>query len=216
VTSNSEGVEPAVDFAARHSRIVTLRDGTDIEVRPIVPDDAPMLRAGFEKLSEESRWRRFLRPVTRLTNEEVRYLTEIDYVDHFAWGAQTAGDPPQGIGVARFIRDPGDGWAAEVAVVIADEWQGRGVGTLLLELLVISAGEREIERFVAYVAASNSAGRALLDGLGARGEYAEGLWVCSLELQDATSRIRGTPLYEALTAAAAGRVEFEPPSNQQT
>lgn len=213
MTSTEDGfpeAESVGEFVERHRRIVSLGDGTAIEVRPIAPGDAPMLRAGFERLSAESRWRRFLRPITRLSDEEVRYLTEIDYVDHFAWGAQTTEDPPTGIGVARFVRDKENRNAAEAAVVVADEWQGRGVGTLLLELLVLSAAERDIESFYAYVAASNAAGKALLAGLGAHGEYSGGTWVCRLELPESTSRLRGTPMYEALAAAASGKVEFEP------
>lgn len=200
--------ESAADFAARHRKVVTLRDGTSIEVRPITPGDAETLRSGFDKLSAESRWRRFLRPVPRLSDREIRYFTDIDYVDHFAWGAQTTERKPDGIGVARFVRDRDDPSVAELAIVVADEWQGRGVGTLLLELLVLSAEERGIETFRGFVASSNDGARRLLTGLGARGHYAEGMWVAELHLPSSSSAIRGTPLHEALTAAASGKVEF--------
>lgn len=191
--------------------MITLRDGTEIEVRPVTPADAETLRAGFDELSAQSRWRRFMRPVTRLTDKEVAYLTDIDYVDHFAWGAQTLDRPPVGIGVARFVRDKSDPTAAEIAIVVADAWQRRGVATVLLELLVLSAADRGIERFWGYVAASNDGARKLLTGLGSTGRFDQGMWVAELRLPDATSSIRGTPLYEALTAAASGRVRFEPP-----
>ena len=189
---------------------MTLREGTKIEVRPITPGDAATLKAGFDALSEQSRWRRFLRPVTRLTDKDLRYFTEIDYVDHFAWGAQTVARRPEGIGVARFVRDRDDPAAAELAIVVADAWQRRGVATVLLELLVLSAADRGIERFHGYVAPSNDAARRLLTGIGATGHYANGMWVCELRIPEATSPIRDTPLHDALAAAAAGDVDFRP------
>lgn len=198
-------------FVEEHTRIVALGDGTEIVVRPIRPADRPLMVDGFERLSEESRWRRFLRPVSHLTDRDLKYLTEIDYSDHFAWVALTNDDPPAGLGVGRYVRNADDVRVAEAAIVVVDDWQGRGIGTVLLELLTLTAVQNGIETFRSFVAPSNDAARDLLAGLGADGRYDEGLWVSEMRLPPATSPLRGTPLHQALAAAAAGDVEFEPP-----
>jgi GNAT superfamily N-acetyltransferase len=123
-------------MAADHEQVVTLRDGTRALVRPIRPDDKQRLVDGLERLSPESRYRRFLRPVTSLSERELRYLTEIDYVNHFAWVAVAADVEDQpGLGVARYVRDPKDPEVAEAAVAVIDDYQGKGVGTVLLRML---------------------------------------------------------------------------------
>jgi hypothetical protein len=87
------------------AREIALRDGTPILVRPIVPKDR--LRAGFARLSQESRYRRFMTPLDSLSDQQLRYLTEIDYANHMAWGALDPTQPDQpGVGVARYIRLP--------------------------------------------------------------------------------------------------------------
>ena len=96
--------------------------------------DRQLLLRGFERLSPESRYRRFLAAMPELSEEMVRYLTEIDHHDHEAIAALDA-RTGEGIGVARYVRDPQRRDAAEVAVTVIDDWQGKGVGTLLLEAL---------------------------------------------------------------------------------
>ena len=200
------------EFVARHTRVIALADGSRLAVRPISPADRSLLVEGFERLSAESRWNRFLRPVTRITESQLRYLTEIDYADHYAWVAVTTGDPVLGVGVARYVRDAVDAQVAEAAVVVADDWQGKGVGTVLLELLSMSAAAHGITHFRGFVAPSNTKSRAFLEDLGASGHHAEGLWVCDIPVPSPKSPIRASPGYGILVAAAAGEVEFEPPS----
>src|SRR5712691_9428433 len=107
-----------------------LRDGSVVHVRPIEPGDKKLLRAAFDRLGAESRYRRFLHPVKQLSERELAYFTEVDHYDHEA--VLTVG--PHGtepVGVARYIR-LADPKAAEVAIAVVDDWHGRGVGTLLL------------------------------------------------------------------------------------
>jgi len=112
---------------------LTLLDGSTVRVRPIRPGDKQRLLEGFERLSPESRYRRFLSPVPRLSDRALRYLTEVDHHDHEAL-IGIAHDC-SGVGVARFVRSEEDPELAEAAVTVVDDWQGRGLGTALLVLL---------------------------------------------------------------------------------
>src|SRR5687768_11845215 len=117
-----------------------------VVIRPLEPTDRELLAAGFERLSPESRYRRFFAAIPRLTERQLDYLTQVDQQDHVALVAvdDAAGDM---IGVARFVRTaPG---VAEPAVVVADDWHGRGVASALLDRLVERAQEEGIQRFVA-------------------------------------------------------------------
>ena len=134
---------------------LTLRDGSEVLVRPVRPSDAAELQAGFERLSHESRYRRFLAPMARLSHAAARYLADVDHHDHealIAFDVVTR----DGVGVARFVRDAEQPSRAEAAVTVADGWQGRGLGTLLLELLEARAREEAIDTFYAVVLAVNS------------------------------------------------------------
>jgi GNAT superfamily N-acetyltransferase len=118
---------------------LTLRDGSRIVVRPVVPEDRPRFVASWERFGEESRTRRFMGVKKRLSSAELTFFTELDHEDHEAIGALDAktGD---GIGVARYIRDPDQRDVAEAAVSVID-WQGRGLGAVLLERLARQARE---------------------------------------------------------------------------
>lgn len=144
---------------------VTLRDGARIRLRQGHRSDRDLLVRGFEHLSPESRYRRFLTAAPELREDEVRYLTQIDHHNHEAIVALDD-KTGEGIGVARYIRDPKRHEVAEGAVAVTDEWQGRGVGTLLLEVLGARAQAEGIRTFTALVLATN---RKMLDVLAALG-----------------------------------------------
>jgi RimJ/RimL family protein N-acetyltransferase len=140
---------------------VMLRDGSQVLIRPVHHTDAPLLADGFDRLSVTSRWMRFLTAKKELTPAELRYLTDLDHHDHEALGALDHRDG-RGVGIARFIRDAGDPRAADLAVTIVDDWQGRGLGTELLARLSDRARQEGIYRFTALVAADNVAMTGLL------------------------------------------------------
>lgn len=145
-----------------------LRSGREVAIRPIRAADAGPLEAAYERLSPESRYRRFLAAKPRLSAHEVRYLTEVDGSDHFALIATLVEDPEVLIGVGRFVRDEGDPTAAEFAIVVGDPYQGEGLGTELIRRLADAAIERGIDRFTATVLADNEAIHRLLHRLAGR------------------------------------------------
>jgi RimJ/RimL family protein N-acetyltransferase len=142
-----------------------LRDGAEVLIRPVAPGDRDMLASASERLSDASRYSRFLAPTTRLTEPMLDYLTLVDHHDHEALVALDAATG-EGVGVARFVRDGAAADRAEAAVTVIDEWQGRGLGTLLLELLAARACDEGVTRFSALVLGTNTAMIELLRQLG--------------------------------------------------
>jgi RimJ/RimL family protein N-acetyltransferase len=147
----STAVEPAAKPAGEPA--VTL-SGFRLLIRAVQEDDKPLLAEGFARLSERSRYRRFFRPLDRLSDRDLAYLTEIDHHDHEALAGI---DPDTGdlIGVARYVRSD-EAEFAEVSVVVGDPWQRRGVATALLERLVERARLAGITHFVALVMDENT------------------------------------------------------------
>jgi len=134
-------------------------------IRPISQDDKQVLREGFERLSDRSRYQRFLSPQERLSASELRYLTEIDHHDHEALVAIDP-DTNQGVGVARYVRSKTDPKVAELAVTVVDDWQGQGVGGRLAAALADRARVEAITSFTALVLADNELMLNLLRHLG--------------------------------------------------
>ncbi|HST40399.1 MAG TPA: hypothetical protein VLK58_12870, partial [Conexibacter sp.] len=106
----------------------TLHDGLAITIRPITPDDKERLAAGHALMSAETQRLRYLMPKPRLSGAELRYLTEVDGVDHVAFVAIADDYPDATLGVGRFIRSRERPDTAEFAIVIADAFQGIGLG----------------------------------------------------------------------------------------
>ncbi|HEX2032433.1 MAG TPA: GNAT family N-acetyltransferase [Actinomycetota bacterium] len=200
------------EFVRRHSTDATLRDGTRVRIRPIVPDDKALLVAGFERLSPESRYRRFMAQLDRLTDEQLAYLTEIDYDDHYALVALDL-DHGEGLGVARYVRLPAEPEVAEAAVTVIDDYQGRGVGYLLLQALGAAALEHGVRRFRGYTLDGNRPLRDLIESLaGDAAHDSPGLLRVEIDLPKRAETLRGSPLYELLRAAARGEgPTFLPP-----
>jgi RimJ/RimL family protein N-acetyltransferase len=130
-------------------------------IRQVHSADAPLLADGFARLSARSRQLRFLTPKKELSPAELRYFTDVDHHDHEALGALDDADG-RGVGIARYVRDADDPRAAEIAVTIIDDWQGRGLGTELVAQLSERARSEGIRRFTALVAADNPAMAGLL------------------------------------------------------
>lgn len=137
----------------RH-RVVTLGDGGRVLLRPLRPTDREVYLRSFDHLSPASRYMRFFSPKNTLSERELRYFLDVDHHDHEAIAAVDLGSG-DGIGVARFVRDPDDPRVAEVSITVVDEHQGRGLGALLLERIAERAAEEGVERLRASVLADN-------------------------------------------------------------
>ena len=164
----------------RHENRLVLADGRRLQIRPIRPDDADGLAGLFARLGPDSRYRRFLSPKPRLEPRELAYLTNLDYVDHDALAA-VDGSEHSIVGVARYVRDASRPSAAHMAVAVADELQGVGIGTTLAELAVQRARENGYEFLIAATLWENLPARALLRRLGFRACGSDG-GVVELEL----------------------------------
>jgi len=176
---------PARPQSVAEGTPAVLRDGSKVLIRQVRGSDAPLLADGFARLSARSRQMRFLSPKRSLSAAELRFLTEVDHHDHEAIGALSPADGC-GVGIARYIREPGDPTAAEIAVTIVDDWHGRGLGTELLARLSDRARQAGICRFTATVSADNVA----MTGL---------LWKLDAKL---AGRSRGTLEYEVMLEPA--------------
>ena len=181
-----------------------LDDGTRVRFRLIRPEDKARITAGLAKLSPASRYLRFFRTVDHFTADQLRYLTEVDFLDHFAWVADLpdlAGEP--GVGVARWIRLRDEPAEAEAAVTVVDEMQGRGIGTALLWVLARSAYERGISAFRVAVLGENHPMLHVLRDAGAqRGPWESGVVEFVVPL---TGELLGEPPTRiVLKAVAAG------------
>jgi GNAT superfamily N-acetyltransferase len=202
-----------------------LDDGTPAEIRMIRASDQDLLRRGFERLSPESRYRRFLAPKRSLSDRELRYFTNVDGIDHFALIAltTTANGEGEGLGTARFIRLRADRTCAEAAVTVVDDWQGKGLGRLLLLRLIAAARERGVSHFRAYVLADNRKMHSLLEELGGatRIRSADGTVELDVPLPDVPADVSVPPLpvfkqhpvYRVLSEAAKGSVTPKPASS---
>jgi RimJ/RimL family protein N-acetyltransferase len=134
---------------------VLTRDRRLVTFRRIRPEDKAMLAEGLRQASPQSVQARFLSPKPRFTSRELRYLTEVDFDSHYALVALAADDPGRLLGVGRWIRNAGDPALAEVAVIIADEVQGQGLGTAMGLALADAAQERGVYAFTATMQPEN-------------------------------------------------------------
>lgn len=206
------------DFDSRDQ--IELKDGTRAYIRLVCPSDKSHLIRGFGRLSPESRYMRFMGAKQELSAKELRYLTEVDQLDHFAIGAMRVlpDGSEDGIGIARLIRLREEPAVAEAAVAVIDEMQGKGLGRHLLKRLAEAAHERGIERLRCELFANNRRVRALLEELAEQTFASEEDGVVTLDLTLPTptvgERMRNVLLRSGLSRAfklvASGRLHAGP------
>ena len=197
---------------------LTLRDGTDVLVRPLVRSDRATMEDLIAHQSDETLRRRFFSP-GHPGARVVAHLVDINYIDHFAWGV-TEPDGITGVGAARYVRLRDDPTSADLAFGIADEHHGKGLGTLLLGALAWVAADAGIEHFTAEVLADNLPMRAVLAKAGATSSMPSmGVVAVTLEVASAQHlvdehtalRLRDA-VHNVVTAAGLALVETEDPT----
>ena len=153
-------------FDADYCEHARLRDGREVVLRLIRPDDKELLRRGFLAMSPESRYRRFFTIKHELSEDELRYLTEIDGVRHFAMGAVTPAG--EGLGVARFIQIDGEPGVAEAANVT----YGEAIFGVTYPVIPIRDETGKITSSITrYDMPQNNGFRWILPSLGVRGRF---------------------------------------------
>lgn len=124
--------------------------------RPIQPSDKDLLQSGFRQLSDKAKFLRFSSIDNKLSNFQLNYLTEVDGINHVAWGVlDVSGETPIPVGIARFIRIKDNPDAAEIGITVTDSYQKRGIGKLLFILMNIIAGHRDVKRLRYHVLSEN-------------------------------------------------------------
>ncbi|MEV2232436.1 GNAT family N-acetyltransferase [Streptomyces phaeochromogenes] len=148
------------EYPAHWEADVVLRDGGTARIRPITADDADRLVSFYEQVSDESKYYRFFAPYPRLSAKDVHRFTHHDFVDRVGLAATVGGEF---IATVRYDRINADGLPAsspadeaEVAFLVQDAHQGRGVASALLEHIAAVARERDIRRFAAEVLPANN------------------------------------------------------------
>ncbi len=146
--------EPS-EYPKELERTAALKDGTRVRIRPILPEDEARLVALHSRLSRDTRYHRFFGEMERLPPDWAHFFANVDYHRRLALVAERA-PHAEGvlIGVGRYDFSENEG-AAEVAFVVEDPWQDKGLGTILLSDLLRAAAARGIQRFRAYVLADN-------------------------------------------------------------
>jgi len=151
---------PVANYPGELEGQLTLRDGAAVRIRPIRPDDAPRLQALHDRLSFNTAYQRFFAVVRRLPPDWARVLATVDYQRRLALvveapeGEATPGGTPDLIAVGRYdaIDEPD---TVEVAFVVQDSWQNRGLGTMLFDAILRAAAARSYRRFRASILADN-------------------------------------------------------------
>ena len=146
---------------------MTLQDGPIVALRALRPQERAAVLDVFSRLGDESRRQRFFGAKPRLSDRELDQLTDVDGRTRDALVAVVSHDEhAESVGVARFVRETDDPETAEVAFAVADDWQGRGIGTQLADALARRAQAVGIRRLRASAFADNARSLALVRGLG--------------------------------------------------
>jgi GNAT superfamily N-acetyltransferase len=205
-------------FDSAYSEQTQLDDGQVVTLRLVRPSDKQLLLQGFERLSPESRHFRFMGVRNAFSEADLRYLCEVDGIDHFAMGAVVirSDGSEEGVAIARFVRLTKQPDIAEPAITIIDDYQGMGLGGVLLKRLISAALERGVERFHTEFLRSNSKTAQLLDDYEESSIVREEGDVVTMEFllpkpslgERMTDALRRSEVYRAFADVARGALPF--------
>ena len=143
-----------------------LKDGTTVMIRPVRPEDAQMQQEFVRNLSEESRYNRYMSSIKQLSQSMLVRFTQLDYDREMALAmVWPTAEGEEQLAVARYITDP-DNESCEFALEVADSWQGKGIGVILMQALFDAAKEQGLKTMVGEVLASNKGMLKLMARLG--------------------------------------------------
>jgi GNAT superfamily N-acetyltransferase len=189
-----------VDLAADRPRLtITIGDGSEVTLSPLQPEDRSLLVDGLEQLSPESRFTRFGQGLGHLTQAELDYLSNVDQKTHVAWGASI---DEESAGVGRYICLDKDG-VAEIAVTVIDDYQRRGLGTLLFQALAAVARHDGVLLFRFEVVPGNEAMERMTRGIEMELDEGEGLVVGLFPVADVPPHPYEAEMVEVIQAARA-------------
>ena len=178
--------------------LARLHDGSPALLRPVTPGDRLRIEEGLTHMSPRSVYYRFGRQLQRLSERELEYFTEVDQVDHIAWGAVDPEDPSEaGLGIARLIRESQRPRRAEVALTVIDSHHGLGLGTVLLATLHALARIRGIRTLRACVLAENHLVVDWFRRLGARPVESDCQVILDWDLADSRPETPSAQRFEA-------------------
>lgn len=139
--------------------VETLRSGQFITIRAIRPEDSALILEGFSELDKHSLYLRFFQYKSKISDQELEYLTEVDFIDHVALVAVVGPiDQAKIIGGGRYFAydHPAKIRSAEIAFMVHDRYQGQGIATLIMKHLLIIARDNKIAQFEAEVLPENN------------------------------------------------------------
>lgn len=155
----------------RYESSLLLKDGREVFIRPVIPDDVQLLVGLFNEMSPQSRYLRFMTHIRELSAELLHTFTHLDYHSSFALACLTGeGEQAQIIAVARYSLGNGDR-IADLAVAVRDDWQHLGIGKALLAKIISIGGEHGISRFGSMMDPENEIMKKTLQDLGYRVRY---------------------------------------------
>jgi acetyltransferase len=145
-------------------------DGKTVTIRPIMPEDADMEQDFVKRLSAETKYFRFMNTIRELSQAQLTRLTQIDYDREMAFVAtigseESIGGEPLEVGVARYATNP-DGESCEFAIVVADDWQGKGLARRLMGVIIDTARARGLKYMNGDFLAENRRMIAFVQSLG--------------------------------------------------
>lgn len=189
-----------------------LGDEQRVLLGPVLPEDRDRIRVGVTRLSSISRYLRFFTATATLNEDQLRYLTEVDQVNHVAWCAVDVSTPAlDGLGLGRFIRLNDRPEIAELALAVIDAYQGRGLGRILLALLYLRAREVGVRTLRALILPENHAVQCWFRNLGASIRFAPDLIQADLPVYPDPADLPQTPtadrFRQALTRLAQAKIQ---------
>jgi len=203
--------DPPADYPDEWEQNAVLKDGGTVRLRPIVPSDAPALQAFVKNMSTESSYFRFFRVKKQLEPKELEQFTHLDYEVQMAFVAIVDGDLA---GIGRYNADDCPDGFAEAAFTVADDMQGKGIGTLLVYRIAAYARAHDIKGFRAFVLADNHAMMRVFRnaGFSMHRDVDQGVYTVEIDTEQSDAVVEAEGRAEQIAIAASVMPLFYPTS----